>query len=498
MFQVISMENFVDGHGFSLSAVSMADIATNHYTFLSGWPPGYSFLLAPFYLFFNHNYIPATITFELLVSFFQIILCRKILSILSTQKYLINVFTFFSAFFLYPFYVIDSSDAIATTFFLISVLYTLKLIKFQKNTFALSTVIILSLFMCGMIKYLFFVVAFAIPAYLIIKIWMGNKKIGKSALFISLILTILFVAYLLYENSYAGRMGYVNSPVRGFFPGNLKVIWPAIPAAFINTDTINILLPKYGEFLLHVMQIIQGIIIFFLTWAFIRIIRRDKGKAMPLSADFLLIYFLTSVFLTGTLCVLSLIVGKETMPNGSLWSYVQEPRYYGIVTMLTQILVFNQFSLVSIKFKRHFRLFYISFLILISIEILRGSVFLTNRIMKFRTEEYSWQYELSLQQYANQIIQKERSEHPGINITVTGSIHYFYSRVAIYSHVNIFPDQYSINSFSKIHSSKPSLLLVIIHKSNLTDFHPFLNSRETRLAGHFRDFYFYTAYVAQD
>jgi len=265
MNQVIAMENFVDGHGFSLSTVLPTDIATNHYSLLFAWPPGYSFLLSPFYLLFNHNYIASGIAFELLFSFFQIILCRKILSTLSTEKYLINVFTFFfSAFFLYVFYVIDSSDATVITFFLIAVLYTLKLLRFQKNIFASSTIIILSLFMCGMIKYLFFVVAFAIPAYLFIKAWIENRKVSKQALFISIFLTILFVAYLVYEKSHTGSMGWVSSPVHGLFPGNLKEIWPAIPASFVNPDTVHILLPKYSQFFFRAMQMIQVVILFFL------------------------------------------------------------------------------------------------------------------------------------------------------------------------------------------------------------------------------------------
>jgi hypothetical protein len=48
MNQVIAMENFVEGHGFSLSTVLPTDIATNHYSLLFAWPPGYSFLLSPF------------------------------------------------------------------------------------------------------------------------------------------------------------------------------------------------------------------------------------------------------------------------------------------------------------------------------------------------------------------------------------------------------------------------------------------------------------------
>ena len=496
MYQVIAMENFVGGHGFSLSVVLPPDIAVNHYSLLFAWPPGYSLLLSPFYLLFNHNFLISSIVLELLSSFLQIILCRKILRILSTERYLINVFTLFSAFFLYAFYISYRSDAIAITFFLVAVLYTLKLLKFQKNFFVISTIIILSLFMCGMIKYLFFVVAFAIPAYLFIKAWIENRKISQAAFFISLILVILFAAYLVYEKSQAGRMGYVYSPVRGFFPDNLKVMWPAIPASLVNTDTILILLPKYHYFFYHGMQLVELIILFFLTVIFFKIIRRGRSKLISLSEDFLLIYFLTSVFLICTLCVLSLSVGKEDMPDGSLWTYVQEPRYYGIVTVLTQLVIFSQFSLLNKKIKRHSRSITIGFFILISIEMLRGGVFISNRIRKFPTEEYSWQYELSIQRYADSLIQKGRREHPGINIVVTGANHYFFYRVGIFSHVNVLLDQNSLNSLSKIHSSKPSVLLVIIREADFTNFKPFLESGKAQFAGHFRDFYFYTVYVA--
>jgi hypothetical protein len=302
----------------------------------------------------------------------------------------------------------------------------------------------------------------------------------------------------LYEKSHAGKIGYVYSQARGFFPGNLKVMWPAIPASLIIPDTIHILLPKFDQVFMRAMQILQVVFLFFLTFEFFRTIHRDKGKAISLSEDFLLIYFLTTVFLIGLLFALSLSVGKETMPDGSLWTYVQESRYYGIVTVLTQILVFSQISMLSIKSKRRLRSINICFLILISIEILRGGTFIANRIIKFPTEEYSWEYELSIQQFADNLIQKERKEHPGINVVMTGSINYLYYRVGLFSHVKILGDQYSVNSFSKVHASKPSVLIVMIREENLTDFKRFIDSKQTQFAGHFRDFYFYTTYVTRD
>ena len=168
------------------------------------------------------------------------------------------------------------------------------------------------------------------------------------------------------------------------FLGNLKVIWPAIPTSLVNIDTIRILLPNFYQFFYHGMQWVQLVILFFLTIAFFRIIRRGGHRAMSLYEDFLFICFLTSLFVIGVLCTLSLLVGNETMPDGSLWTYVQEPRYYGIITILTQLLVFSQISIVSKKMKKYSRSITIVFFILISLEILRGAVFITNRIIKFR------------------------------------------------------------------------------------------------------------------
>ena len=51
-YQVIATQNLVNGHGISIPKVFAADLATTIHEPLVNWPPGYSVLLAPFYLLF--------------------------------------------------------------------------------------------------------------------------------------------------------------------------------------------------------------------------------------------------------------------------------------------------------------------------------------------------------------------------------------------------------------------------------------------------------------
>ncbi|HWR32103.1 MAG TPA: hypothetical protein VN451_01145, partial [Chitinophagaceae bacterium] len=121
MYQVLAMQNFVDGHGISISHVQPADLSTIVYQPLINWPPGYSLLLSPFYVLFNHNAIAAGLIFEILAATMLIFTCRKILQLFETPLYLINLFTLLTGFFIYPFYFICSSDSGTITIFAVAI-----------------------------------------------------------------------------------------------------------------------------------------------------------------------------------------------------------------------------------------------------------------------------------------------------------------------------------------------------------------------------------------
>ncbi|HRG93236.1 MAG TPA: hypothetical protein PLZ10_09820, partial [Chitinophagaceae bacterium] len=110
-FQVIATQHFTNGHGISTAVSRISDLGSPVYIPLVNWPPGYSFLLAPFYLLCGKEYLPACMILEMLSAISIILLCRKILWQLGSPVAVINLFTLLTTFFIYYFYYTGSTDS---------------------------------------------------------------------------------------------------------------------------------------------------------------------------------------------------------------------------------------------------------------------------------------------------------------------------------------------------------------------------------------------------
>jgi hypothetical protein len=128
-------------------------------------------------------------------------------------------------------------------------------------------------------------------------------------------------------------------------------------------------------------------------------------------------------------------------------------------------------------------------------ETFRGIIFTARRVININKEEYSWEYDRSIQQYADAIIQNEKTINPDETKIVTGTSYYIYNRVSIYSHLPVLKDVKEINNLALMNSKKPVLLLIILQEKDIMNYQPFLTSKEKELAGYFRGFYFYTTHV---
>lgn len=117
-FQVIATQQLTQGHGISTALVLPGDLSQVIYQPLNNWPPGYSLLLAPFYLLFGKQYLLACGILDLLAAIAIILLSRKILRLLDIPLYLVNLFTILTSFFIYYFYYTGSTDGIAIAFYL--------------------------------------------------------------------------------------------------------------------------------------------------------------------------------------------------------------------------------------------------------------------------------------------------------------------------------------------------------------------------------------------
>ncbi|MBI5858641.1 MAG: hypothetical protein HZB42_13465 [Sphingobacteriales bacterium] len=498
MYQVLGMQNFVDGHGISTSQVLSSDLSKTVYEPLINWPPGYSLLLSPFYVLFNHNYILAGIVLDILAAIGLIFFTRRILRVMDVPTHLINIFTLLTGFFIYYFYFINSSDAIAISFFVMAIYFTLLLLK--KDTLSLKAILplILCLFLSGLIKYLFIPVVFIVPVFLFLKGTADKKRaIQKSGIILFFSLTIMLGSVLIWQKMTSGSATYISESTRGFFPKNLTDSYPFIPASFINPDSAGLVASNNNDLYKIVYRTFQGITLLLSFVALAYVVKRviKKGlKFVSQHGNFFYLSFFLSAGIALELIILSLRIGKEENYPGHWWTYAEEPRYYGLVAVLIHLSVFLLYHYRNSLLIRS-KYIFISLILLLLPEAFRGIFFTAKRIVKAGQEEYSWQYEREIQDYADHIIKKALNRQEGEMAVVTGSSYYINYRVGLYSHIPVFSKTEKINSPALLNTKKPVMLLIILQDNDLPGYGAFPDNNENELAGYVRGFYFYTLHV---
>jgi hypothetical protein len=214
---------------------------------------------------------------------------------------------------------------------------------------------------------------------------------------------------------------------------------------------------------------------------------------MKLTTDFFCLTTGVCFITTLLLAALSVRVAKaEDMP-GNWWTFIQEPRYYGLPNILIHISIFTFFQYYLTRKTKFLKYFCYFLLLLLLPELIRGIIFTAKRAINFGKEEYSWQSDLIFQQYTDAVIKKERKA--GEKTVVTGSTYYMINRVNLYNNVPPLKDASKINALPLMKSKKPVLLLVILHENHLDAFKPFISANGKRVIGHFEGYSFYTFHI---
>ena len=499
MYQYLAMKYFTAGHGVSIAEVLPENLSHPVYEPLINWPPGYSILLSPFYVLFNHNYVAAGLTVDILAATVLIIFSRKILRLLEIPIHLVNVYTLFSGFFIYNFYFIASSDAIAISIFVIAVHQTMLLLKTNSKWIFRISLISFILILCGFIKYLFYPVVFVIPFFLIAKGLIDKLSLIKKAGYISFTLVAIALAsLLLYQKSISGTAGYISQPERGFFPENLSHAYPFIPGSIINPESITKVLSSsktaeanlFSLFqVVHILSIAAIIICIFL-W-----IRKKGIRKLSLINSFYTISILISFVIAALLTILSLTVAKEEINPGVMWSYIEDARYHGLITVLFQMCLFIIIHQLTIADSRKWKLVPILILLLLIPETFRGMLFDANRISKIRTEEYSWQQELNLQKYADAIIAEKRKSVTFTHTVVTGTSYYMNYRVCIFSDAFYLKNTKVVYEEQGLKSAANVLLLFIIEINKVEAQKLSIEKGKFDYEGSFKGYSFYSKLI---
>lgn len=469
MYQTLAMQNFVEGHGFCFSYVLPSDISTVIYKPQINWPPGFSLLLAPFYILFNHHYIYASLALYIISAILLIIFSRKILSALGVPVFQLNLFTVVTAFFIYPFYSNCTSDAIAITFFIMAIYYVLRLctpVQYGWKTVALASV---SLCFAGLIKYLFIPVVFIVPFILFCKAMADkNRNLKRTTIFIFIFLVLTLGGLLLWQQLNTGQVAYISSTTRGFFPENLRDMHPVVPASILNTDSLPLIFKEGTMVNKLVFRFFQLLNILSVLVAVVYTFRRlsKKGFTQLNSAGvFYLLAFFISISITVLLVFLSLSVGKEENNPGHFWTYVEETRYFGLIILLIHLAVYSLNQIPKLFFTRS-KYVFVFLLIIMLPETLRGVYFTTKRLLLAGKEKYSWQLEKEIQDYSRLLINRELKKNPGKLAVVTGSSYYIYHRVGMYNHIPVMTDTSAVSNPGLLNSKKPAILFVITSDSN--------------------------------
>lgn len=495
-YQILGAQYFLDGHGISTVNIAATDISDIIYQPINQWPPGFSILFIPFYLLFGKHYIVAAIALGIVCAIILISVSRAILKILEVPYYLINLYTILSGLFGYYFYTKPCTDAVGITFLTIAIYYALLLIKEKKasfkNIFFLSSALLLS----GFIKYLFIPVALAVAVFILLKGWALKshllKRVGIITVFI---LLAVFGSFMLYQKKASGAIGYIKETERGFYPENLKTAFPFITGSFIKPDTAVELLPSQSEsnsFLIRSFQVISLLAFAFLLIYSLKSIRKELFKTVETRKDFLYLSVLVSLLIVVTLVFLSLRVAKEPLDFGQTWTYVEEPRYYGLINVLLHIGVFALYPVYKAAKSRSLRILLPALIILMIPEMLRGAVFTTNRILHISKERYGWQYELGFQKKADAIANVITEREKDRKIILTGTSDWMTLRVSLYSHLLVFTDVNKLLNLQQLKTSKPVTLFAVIREDHMEEYKSFISLENVRYEGAANGFFFYS------
>lgn len=479
-----------------MDKVLPGDLSKIVYEPLTNWPPGYSAILAPFYILFDGNYLFAGLTLNIICSVVLIIVTRLILLLLDVPLYITNIHTLIAGFFIYHFYFISSSDAVMATFFTLALYYTILLLKNNQHWKRKTSVIILCLFICGFIKFLFIPVVFIIPVYLIWKGYIEKQfSIKKSGIFSFLILTILFGGLLIYQNNLSGSVAYISEPGRGFFPEHLLEAYPFIPGSFLRTETISTIIPDNLTLLSVIFIISQWIHLVLLLLFGIFILKRvisHRSKRTSPESDFFYLAFFVSLAITFILAFLSVRIEKEVWDSGITWTYIEEQRYYAVSFIMIHIGFFVAYWHYRFHLSLQFRKLFYFLLFLLFIEGFRGVVFDVNRLINLGKEEYSWQHEYKFQKIADEIVNAQKKLHSIEKVVVAGTSPYHNRRVSLYSDIPILNNSNQLNNLISLNSTNPVLIIAMIENSQIPAFYNFIKTKETKFISTYSGFTFYS------
>ena len=435
-YYLLLAKNLAAGKGFTIpyTFLSNPEITENIYL-PSATSPLYSLLAAPLLKLFPDNYFLVTWLIESFSWLLLFIVLRKILLLLTANYFWTNIFILFSGFFLYNVELSSSPKDVMAIALLFLALFRCIRIGTTGNhpSFSYLATTCLLFILPGLMKLTYLPLAIVFPlSLLLIGLLKKENRLLRSG-FITLLLSILLVAghyfyflaldnqtTFLFPDFYSQRWSMAKSDndfVPGFFPENLRMMYPFIPASVINLDLLGVqiksqlssIYPIY-KILLHAINFI-GLAIFIFTFFYLL----KKYFRKPISNH---IYFLlTGMFISlTTIAILSVISVRyrtiEYKGSNASWTFVYENRHFlfPIIFLQLCLVVFLFSRTQKTVFTRWSRTF---FLMILSVSFLHGAYFLTKKIISFSSSN---QKKNSVNRLVTAMADSSKKVNPDFNV----------------------------------------------------------------------------------
>lgn len=466
--QLLAAKNLAEGHGLTIGTVPDTNLSAVKYIPLTGWPPGYSVVLAPLILLFDHDYKTAALVFDLLALLPFFLYLWLLLNYLGLQTWLRNLFLLFAGFFFYPFDPGTCTDLISLSCLLAAFYYCLLRMQEKENPFRLILLPVFFLFMSGFFRYQYIPVALSFPLLMVAGGYVNkNRAWVRSGLAIFFPLLFLLACLLLFQQYYTGAPAFINTSETGFFPANLQRMYPVVPASFFDIETALSAFSNYSgtSYLTNGnILLVAGYILFLiLLFIVLRRLFKMKGQLAGPADYFLFLGTGVSLTLTALLFYLSARNSPLQSPLYQPWTYIQEFRYFLFPVLFIQLSVlvflFNRFQLLTRSWKR------VALLCaaLVLIQFAHKALVVTRLLSSPEPFYRSAYYQNNVLSVIN-VFKSAQQLNPGHEIVVA-SPDYNFSNYAGLENIKALYISHTLNKPLRFRSAKPVKLLLVIDKS---------------------------------
>ena len=435
-YYLLLAKNLAAGKGFTIPYTFLNNPGITENIYLpSATSPLYSIIAAPLLKIFPDNYFLVSWLIESFSWLLLFIVLRKLLFLLTSNHCWTNLFILFSGFFLYNVELSSSPKDVMAIALLFLALFRCIRIGIAGNHPSFSYLVITGLIFIlpGLMKLTYLPLAIVFPLSLLLIGILNKERLLLRSGFITLLFSILLVAghyfyfdtlysqtNVLLPDFYSQRWSMAKSDndfVPGFFPQNLRMMYPFIPASVINLDFLGVqiksqlssIYPIY-KILLHTINF-TGLAVF--CFLFFYLLKKYFRKPIANHIFFLLTGMYISLSIIALLSVMSVRYHAiEYKGSNSSWTFVFEnrPFLFPIIFLQLCLFVFLFSKNQKTAFTRWSRTF---FLIILSISFMHGAYFLTKKIIGFSSSN---QKKNSVNRLVTAIADSSKKVNPDLNV----------------------------------------------------------------------------------